>query len=70
MTESKGKLTKHERHVLEFLAATDERPDLGGAWVIACVESLKGRGLCTVQSGSVEITPAGRLALSQEGRGE
>lgn len=58
-------LTELETDVLRTLNGEGDFIGGWGAWVAACVESLRGRGLVAGYT-KIEITPAGRRALEGE----
>jgi len=61
-----AKLTEAEREVLEMVAGARAWVSWG-AWLGACLDSLKDSGLITTYVGTMpRITEAGRAALSDE----
>jgi len=54
-------LTEHERHILNAVAGHVEWP-AWGAWVGACISSLRGMGLITSEINPA-LTHKGRAAL-------
>lgn len=62
------KLTRHEIEVLEMVAGSRPWAEWG-AWLSACLESLKGANLITSYIGAIpHLTEAGRAALPDGGR--